>query len=89
MGCFHRLCAFGERHLFDKAEIDFFAVSLPEIEMFQEDLRSRNTRYCSYLRALGELGLGETEKASSLMDEARRSPAEEPDLDFSPPAELL
>ena len=57
--------------------------------MFQEDLRSRNTRYCSYLRALGELGLGETEKASSLMDEARRSPAEEPDLDFSPPAELL
>ncbi len=42
MGCFHRLCAFGERHLFDKAEIDFFAVSLPEIEMFQEDLRSRN-----------------------------------------------
>ena len=38
LGCFHRLAAFGERHLFDKVEVDFFAVSLPEIEMFQEDL---------------------------------------------------
>lgn len=40
LGCFHRLAAFGERHLFDKVEVDFFAVSLPEIEMFQEDLGS-------------------------------------------------
>ena len=82
-GCFHRLQAFGERHLFDQVEVDFFAVSLPEIEMFQEDLGLRNTRYCTYLRGLGALGLGAPE-AASLLEEAAAIPAEQPDLDFDP-----
>ena len=84
LGCFHRLAAFGERHLFDKVEVDFFAVSLPEIEMFQEDLGERNARYCNYLRALGALGLGQEEKAAALLGEVSRSTAEQPDLDLSP-----
>ncbi|MGI6254521.1 MAG: DUF5107 domain-containing protein [Acutalibacter sp.] len=83
LGCFHRLQAFGERHLFDQVEVDFFAVSLPEIEMFQEDLGLRNTRYCTYLRALGALGLGHGD-AASLLEQAAAIPAEQPDLDFSP-----
>ena len=64
---FHQLQTFGEQHLFDEVEYDFFAVSLPEIEVFQEDLKLRNVQYCNYLRALGHLGLGENEKAEELI----------------------
>ena len=63
---FHKLISFGEQHLFDEVEYDFFAVSLPEIEVYQEDIRLRNVQYCNYLRALGSLGLGKNEKAEEL-----------------------
>lgn len=66
---FHQLITYGEKHLFDKVSYDFFAVSLPEIEVFQDDLPLRNTQYCRYLRALGAAGLGEKEKAVSLLNE--------------------
>ena len=66
---FHQLLTFGEQHLFDEVEYDFFAVSLPEIEVFQEDLELRNIQYCNYLRALGHLGLDENEKARELFRE--------------------
>ena len=66
---FHQLLTFGEQHLFDEVEYDFFAVSLPEIEVFQEDLKLRNIQYCNYLRALGHLGLGEKKKAKELFRE--------------------
>nr|WP_314465267.1 DUF5107 domain-containing protein [uncultured Clostridium sp.] len=65
-GAFHRLIAFGEKHLFDHVSYDFFAVSLPEIEVFQIDLTFCNIQYCNYLRALGHLGLGQKEKAEKL-----------------------
>ena len=64
---FHQLVIYGEQHLFDKMEYDFFAVSLPEIEVYQDDIVLRNTQYCNYLRALGALGLGEEEKAKELL----------------------
>lgn len=64
---FHQLIIYGEKHLFDKTAYDFFAVSLPEIEVFQDDIRLRNTQYCNYLRALGAIGLGEKNKACELL----------------------
>ena len=63
---FYQLIFYGEKHLFDQVTYDFFAVSLPEIEVFQDDIQFRSTQYCNYLRALGSLGLGETEKAAGL-----------------------
>jgi tetratricopeptide (TPR) repeat protein len=54
---FNQLIAYGERHMFDKVGYDYFAVSLPEIEVFQEDIQLRNDRYCEYLRTLGAKGL--------------------------------
>ena len=63
---FYQLIFYGEKHLFDQVTYDFFAVSLPEIEVFQGDIQFRSTQYCNYLRALGSLGLGETEKAAGL-----------------------
>lgn len=65
---FHRLTAFGEKHLFDRVTCDFFAVSLPEIEVFQDDMALRNTQYCSLLRALGALGLGRRDEARKLAE---------------------
>ncbi len=66
---FHQLVIYGEKHLFDKVEYDFFAVSLPEIEVYQDDIYLRNEQYCNYLRMLGAKGLGEEEKADKLRQE--------------------
>lgn len=66
---FNKLIAYGEKHLFDTVEYDFFAVSLPEIEVFADDISLRNSQYCNYMRALGNLGLGNNEKAQKFFDE--------------------
>ena len=55
--CFHQLILFGEQHLFDKVEYDFFAVSMPELEVFQDDIQKRSDDYCRRLTALGRKGL--------------------------------
>ena len=39
------------------------------MEVFQEDLQLRNTQYCKYLMALGDLGLSRKEEAGSLAEE--------------------
>ena len=54
---FHQLIIFGERHLFDKVSYDFFAVSMPELEVYQDDIQKRSDDYCRRLMALGRKGL--------------------------------
>ena len=56
---FHQLIIFGERHRFDKVEYDFFAVSMPELEVYQDDIQKRSDDYCNRLIALGQKGLTE------------------------------
>lgn len=56
---FQRLIAFGCAHLNDTVAIDYFAVSLPDLLVFDVDLNARNRVHCLYLIALGELGLHE------------------------------
>ncbi len=73
---FHQLIIYGEKHIFDQVSYDFFAVSLPEIEVFQDNIQFRNTQYCNYLRALGSLGLEEKEKASKLLQDILSSQAD-------------
>lgn len=43
---FHPLIIFGERHIFDRVEDDFFAVSLPEVEGYQTDAQKAHDKYC-------------------------------------------
>jgi tetratricopeptide (TPR) repeat protein len=62
---FETLIRFGREHLDDKIEIDFFAVSLPEFMVFDDDLNRRNQINCRYLLALGLLGLGRRSEAQS------------------------
>ena len=56
--CFHQQVMFGERHLFDKVGYDYFAVSMPELEVYQDDIQKRSDDYCRRLTELGRKGLG-------------------------------
>ncbi|HEV2479489.1 MAG TPA: DUF5107 domain-containing protein [Puia sp.] len=59
---FHRFVEFGQLHRADPMRIDYFAVSLPDMLVFEQDIDLRNTIHCTYLMGLGYLGLGEDEK---------------------------
>ena len=58
---FHQLIIFGERHRFDRVGYDFFAVSMPELEVYQDDIQKRSDDYCKRMAALGRRGLKEIE----------------------------
>ena len=68
---FKRLIAFGEAHINDEIAIDYFAVSLPDLLVFDADLNLRNKVHCLYLMGLGNLGLGDgqLEEAEKLFDQ--------------------
>ncbi|WP_225859839.1 MULTISPECIES: DUF5107 domain-containing protein [Chitinophaga] len=59
---FKRFIQFGEAHLQDEVTIDYFAVSLPDMLVFDQDINQRNVIHCKYLCGLGYLGLGDTAK---------------------------
>lgn len=61
---FERLITFGKAHLNDTVKIDYFAVSLPDLLVFDADLNQRNSIHCYYLMALGHLGLGNIQQAT-------------------------
>jgi tetratricopeptide (TPR) repeat protein len=61
---FKKLITFGKNHLNDDIKIDYFAVSLPDLMVFDGDLNIRNHIHCHYLIGLGYLGLNESEKAN-------------------------
>ncbi len=54
---FDKLIIYGETHINDHVTIDYFAVSLPDFLIFDEDLDKRNVIHCRYLMGLGKLGL--------------------------------
>jgi tetratricopeptide (TPR) repeat protein len=63
---FNNLVQYGQAHENDKPKIDYFAVSLPDLLIFEDDLQKRNYVHCKYIAGLGFLGLKnfvETEKA--------------------------
>ena len=61
---FYKLIDYGETHFRDEITIDYFAVSLPDFLIFEENLTKRNQAHCYYLMGLGKLGLGRVEEAS-------------------------
>ncbi len=56
---FKNLIEFGQQHLNDNIAIDYFAVSLPDLLVFDADLNYKNKIHCLYLMGLGNLGLGD------------------------------
>ncbi|WP_405108749.1 DUF5107 domain-containing protein [Paenibacillus sp. FSL K6-1217] len=67
---FNILIDYAERHLFDDIKLDYFAVSLPDFRVFEDDLNRRNVIHCRYMRGLGLLGLGRYEAAVAELDAA-------------------
>jgi tetratricopeptide (TPR) repeat protein len=54
---FSRLRVFAAEHFNDNIKIDYFAVSLPDLLVFDSDLKEKNKNHCRYLMGLGELGM--------------------------------
>ncbi len=68
-GRFNKLIKHGEKHLFDNCRIDYFAVSLPDLAIWDDDLNKRNRIHCNYVMGLGYRGLGEMDKAHHFLSE--------------------
>lgn len=60
---FNRLIDYGEKHLFDIFKMDYFAVSLPDLQIWEDDMDKKNRIHCNYLMGLGHLGLQHPDKA--------------------------
>ncbi len=65
---FYKLVSYGEKHYHDRVKMDYFAVSLPDLQLFDEDLSVRNRAHCEYLIALGSYGLGDRDRAGKCFD---------------------
>lgn len=55
----------GRTHENDQVTIEYFAVSLPNLLIFEDDLDLRNHLNCLYLQGLGQLGAGDLKPAES------------------------
>ncbi|MFN8466888.1 MAG: DUF5107 domain-containing protein [Caldilineaceae bacterium] len=65
---FHKLVEYGQAHLHDKVQMDYFAVSLPDFLVFDDDLSTRYHIHCHYMMGLGWLGLQEKQQAVKEFD---------------------
>ncbi len=68
-GRFHKLVNFGKNHLHEKQVMDYFAVSLPDLLIWEDTLDARNKIHCHYMLALGYYGLGDMERATRHLEE--------------------
>lgn len=60
---FQKLIDYATVHENDTIRIDFFAVSLPDLMIFDDDLDIKNKVHCYYLAALGHYGLNNINEA--------------------------
>jgi tetratricopeptide (TPR) repeat protein len=65
---FNKLVDYAEKHLFDEVKFDYFAVSLPDFLVFEDNLNVRNEVHCRYMMGLGHIGLGHKELAKEQFD---------------------
>ncbi len=54
---FRQLIDFADEHMGEPVGYDYFAVSMPELEVYADDIQKRSDNYCRALRELGEKGL--------------------------------
>jgi len=67
---FNRFISFAEEHLNDTIQLDYFAVSLPDLLVFEQNLDEKNKAHCFYLMGLGYLGLGKDDQTIEMFDKA-------------------
>lgn len=64
----YKLIDFGESHIRDQVKIEYFAVSIPDFMIYEEDFTKKNKAHCYYVIGLGNLGLGNKEKAKEAFE---------------------
>ena len=69
---FDALFDFGMKHINETIKLDYFAVSLPDLLIWEDDLTYRNKIHCHYMLGLGFVGFGDTEKAKYHLLEAEK-----------------
>lgn len=67
---FNRLIVYGENHIFDDMKPDYFAVSLPDLLIWESDLDTANRVHCLYMMALGQWGMRNDAKAADFLARA-------------------
>ena len=68
-GRFYKLLNYGKQHIFDDVVMDYFAVSLPDLQIWEGNLNIANQIHCKLMLALGYFGLGNKEKAAQYIAE--------------------
>lgn len=68
-GRFFKLINYGKQHIYDKVVMDYFAVSLPDLLIWEDSLDTKNLIHCKYMLALGYYGMGDQEKALKYLSE--------------------
>jgi hypothetical protein len=63
---------FGEKHLNETIKLDYFAVSLPDLLIWEDDLTFRNKIHCHYMIGLGNFGLGKIANAKTHLPDASK-----------------
>ena len=67
---FYKLLDYGEHHVEDKFKMDYFAVSMPDMSVFDADMDVKNKVHCYYLMGLGNMGLGRNDEAKEWFEKA-------------------
>ncbi|MGM9802746.1 MAG: DUF5107 domain-containing protein [Muribaculaceae bacterium] len=68
-GKFNMLVNYGQQHIFEKQKLDYFAVSLPDLLIWDDSLDVKNVIHCKYMLALGYYGLGDDKRAARYLQE--------------------
>ena len=71
-GLFYKLINYGKQHIFDHIMMDYFAVSLPDLLIWEDSLDVKNRIHCLYMLALGYYGLGDKEHAERYLKEVEQ-----------------
>jgi tetratricopeptide (TPR) repeat protein len=71
-GRFHKLVSYGKQHLFEPQVMDYFAVSLPDLQIWDGDLNEKNRIHCLFMLALGYTGLGDKAHAERYLSEVEQ-----------------
>lgn len=67
---FDKLISYADEHINDDVKIDYFAVSLPDLLVFDENLNTKNQLHCMFMKALGLYGMGKASESKSLFEKA-------------------
>ena len=66
---FNKLINYGKQHIYDHVTMDYFAVSLPDLLIWEDSLDTKNLIHCKYMLALGYYGMGDKERAERYLKE--------------------